>query len=33
MGLLFTVGATFNLAKTIRDINETRRQAGTSNPT
>jgi hypothetical protein len=28
MGLLFTVGATFNLSKTIRDIHEARRQAG-----
>jgi hypothetical protein len=27
MGLLFSVGATFNLAKTIRDIYEARRQA------
>jgi hypothetical protein len=28
MGLLFSIGSTFNLAKTIRDIYEANRQAG-----
>jgi hypothetical protein len=27
MGLLFSVGATFNLAKTLQDLHEARRQA------
>jgi hypothetical protein len=27
MGLLFSVGATFNLAKTLRDLHEARREA------
>ncbi len=30
MGLLFSIGSTFNLAKTVRDLHEARRQAAKS---